>query len=688
MENSSSILSIILQARDEASEKIKGVAEQIEGASKKTADMSKAFQVAGGILLGVGAAGVGIMKTLTEAASEHQVAMASVDTTLKNVSESLQTQKVFIQGNATAVKSHKGEIDSQIKSLKEQKLQYETMAGKHKDEISNINQEIKVLQLQKMRVDDVVISKGHMVTVSVQNAGSFQMLKKTADDLSESYLRLGFADHDTELAFAQSIRVTKDVSDAKVMLATAADLARMKHISLTDASVALTKAYEGSTKILKSMGIEVDKNAKGMEILGAVHKATAGQAQAFSNTYAGAMEILNVNMEKLKATLGERLLPMFTGFIKSIGDMVSALNNLRPDVYNSIISILSFTTAFTLLSGSLIEGIVAVTSIIKHLAEFDSRIRIIVLVITLAAAIGWTLYQNWSRIAPLFAELGNRLGVLSTVWDNFSQLTQRFYTQQLQPVLQAFGQLLLPILQQIATEFQSQMLPVWNQFTQELTAFKPLLQFIGILLGTTIVVALGAVAFAVLFVADAIRLLMPVFSFVFGFITATILAFLGVMQAQAVAIMNFFSLIKDGGLPALQRAFVNTFSDIQMHIHGVVDSVIADVKSMVNNIIDTIDNLIKGANNLGSKLHAPNIPAIPHFAQGTSWFEGGMAMVGENGPELVNLPRGSQVVPNSQVHNYYKTPNITLGPVYVQNQADIDVIVQKLSHALKYDSGY
>ncbi|WP_313760165.1 tape measure protein [Rhizobium sp.] len=37
---------------------------------------------------------------------------------------------------------------------------------------------------------------------------------------------------------------------------------------------------------------------------------------------------------------------------------------------------------------------------------------------------------------------------------------------------------------------------------------------------------------------------------------------------------------------------------------------------------------------------------IPGFASGTNFAPGGLAMVGEKGPELVNLPRGSQVIPN------------------------------------------
>ena len=40
--------------------------------------------------------------------------------------------------------------------------------------------------------------------------------------------------------------------------------------------------------------------------------------------------------------------------------------------------------------------------------------------------------------------------------------------------------------------------------------------------------------------------------------------------------------------------------------------------------------------------------SIPGFATGTSFAPGGLALVGERGPELVNLPRGSQVFPNGQ----------------------------------------
>lgn len=43
-----------------------------------------------------------------------------------------------------------------------------------------------------------------------------------------------------------------------------------------------------------------------------------------------------------------------------------------------------------------------------------------------------------------------------------------------------------------------------------------------------------------------------------------------------------------------------------------------------------------------------NATSTPAFAVGTRYAPGGMALVGERGPEMINLPRGSQVIPAAQ----------------------------------------
>lgn len=65
-----------------------------------------------------------------------------------------------------------------------------------------------------------------------------------------------------------------------------------------------------------------------------------------------------------------------------------------------------------------------------------------------------------------------------------------------------------------------------------------------------------------------------------------------------------------------------------------------------------LDALFGGGFNLGSIFGGGSgfgtnyFPPIPKFANGTNAAPGGLALVGERGPEIVNLPRNSQVIPN------------------------------------------
>jgi hypothetical protein len=47
---------------------------------------------------------------------------------------------------------------------------------------------------------------------------------------------------------------------------------------------------------------------------------------------------------------------------------------------------------------------------------------------------------------------------------------------------------------------------------------------------------------------------------------------------------------------------------------------------------------------------------IPAFANGTDYSPGGLALVGENGPELVNLPGGSSVIPHGALRGHVNAP--------------------------------
>jgi phage-related protein len=73
---------------------------------------------------------------------------------------------------------------------------------------------------------------------------------------------------------------------------------------------------------------------------------------------------------------------------------------------------------------------------------------------------------------------------------------------------------------------------------------------------------------------------------------------------------------------------------------------VSGIKGTLNRIIDRVNDAIDAFNGLPG----PDIGHVPHLAAGTDFFQGGVALVGERGPELVYLPRGARVVPNTQTN--------------------------------------
>jgi len=72
---------------------------------------------------------------------------------------------------------------------------------------------------------------------------------------------------------------------------------------------------------------------------------------------------------------------------------------------------------------------------------------------------------------------------------------------------------------------------------------------------------------------------------------------------------------------------------------------------------------------------------LPKYAEGTDNHKGGMAIVGEKGPEVVNLPRGSQVIPNNQIS---KGSGVTINNTnYFSSGLDLNRFNEKMNYQLK-----
>jgi len=84
------------------------------------------------------------------------------------------------------------------------------------------------------------------------------------------------------------------------------------------------------------------------------------------------------------------------------------------------------------------------------------------------------------------------------------------------------------------------------------------------------------------------------------------------------------------------------FVGLGQTVSSVFSKIWEFIKTPINLGIQTINTVISKAN----VLPGVNIPSIPELAEGTTNFAGGLALVGEQGPELVSLPRGSNVITN------------------------------------------
>ena len=82
---------------------------------------------------------------------------------------------------------------------------------------------------------------------------------------------------------------------------------------------------------------------------------------------------------------------------------------------------------------------------------------------------------------------------------------------------------------------------------------------------------------------------------------------------------------------------------LSMAANGIFDMIFGAV---MGGLTGGMGNSLGGGWGVAGGFGKPGIFGIPGFADGTNYAPGGMAWVGERGPELVNLPRGAQVIPN------------------------------------------
>jgi TP901 family phage tail tape measure protein len=175
---------------------------------------------------------------------------------------------------------------------------------------------------------------------------------------------------------------------------------------------------------------------------------------------------------------------------------------------------------------------------------------------------------------------------------------------------------------------------------------------------------------------------------------------------------NMFSGIWDGIKTMLQGAieamvgmvlnFVSTILGVLAKVPGPIGDMAQSALKAVNGVAAQMQQAGANAGGLfaGGLASAQSVVAasaqalatasvprgtVRHFAGGTSSAPGGMAIVGEQGPELVNLPAGAQVLPASQTAAMRAGAGISGLPAGMSNGSGAGRIVVEIHNYTQLD---
>jgi hypothetical protein len=257
---------------------------------------------------------------------------------------------------------------------------------------------------------------------------SLDPYKKSIEAAGKAALKLGFDDEALTDSIGSLIIATGDYKKAQDASSIAMDLARFKGIDLEQATKMLTMAMAGSQRATKQLGISVqpvttaydalkakfgehidaseklqlaqakvnDKQATAALVIDTVAGKVKGQAQAYSETAAGGMEIFRVQMEELQENLGKTLLPALVKVTNALIVMLEWLQKHPQAVRALVVALGALATAMITASAAQLALNLAVLA--------NPYVAATVAIIALAAGVA-LLYAKVHQLRPVIEQV-------------------------------------------------------------------------------------------------------------------------------------------------------------------------------------------------------------------------------------------------------------------------------------------
>jgi len=259
---------------------------------------------------------------------------------------------------------------------------------------------------------------------------------------------------------------------------------------------------------------------------------------------------------------------------------------------------------------------------------------------------------TWFALA--FAGLGfvlNEVAKSVGGWNNLLNIGKG-YLIELWKILEPVVMPVLRVLKALWDDLIAVLTDFWNKNKDWLI---PTLKFVAIVLGVIIVGSIMATVAAIMIIIGVIDILVRAF----GWVADQVRKQVDIMRQN----WEMFKV----GIETIANAITNAFK-------ASFNAVARFWNETVGKIDFTIPKWLPGG---GSRIAVPKIPML---AQGTDNFQGGQAWVGEKGPELVTLPKGSKVTPNGKAGG--DTFNIHFDGVMARSRSDLREIAKDLVESI------
>ena len=354
----------------------------------------------------------------------------------------------------------------------------------------------------------------------------------------------------------------------------------------------------------------------------------------------------------LKTSIGSAVMPILVKlsqklieFMPTIQGLMDKIGPLAADFIDKLLPPLIQTA-----EDVLPMAIDAVSEILPSLSEIADELGPVIL--SVLQELLPVIIQVVSEVLPVLVEIIQKLTPILSMLMEFLSPILDLVLQLVEPLLELVMQILTPILDLITSLLGPILELISNVLEPIFGIIQALLEPLTSLIGACLEPLCELLNILLIPLVDLLDLILPPLTGLiekfFKWASPYLETF---FEWLGDALTDLMGWIGEGGLTSAFRSFGDFFKSLW-------DGIVSAFKTAINWIIKGINTLIGGLNKITppawltelTGVTGVHIPTIPYLANGGDIEEAGRVLVGERGPEILDLPRGARVTPLDQAN--------------------------------------